>query len=164
MRAQPIIPGGPWTIFTWVIVLMVTGIMVTEGMVLMSGAAFQSGYPMGIHRGITLITVIFPPGTTRTIATPIIATGDGMGITASPITPVGEAATVTTGVEVMTVTQAMAAITPATAETVVPRIKTEMKIQVIVAMEIARVVTELHPLGVMYPPPRPGIPVTREWS
>ena len=158
MWVQLIIPGGPWTIFTWVIVLMVT-----EGTVLMSGAAFQSGYPMGIHRGITLITVIFPPGTTRTIATPIIATGGGMEITASHITPVGEIIMEITGVEIMTVTQAMVAITPVTAETVGVRMKTEMKIPVIVAMEIARVVTELRPLGVMYPLPRPGIPATRGW-
>ena len=145
MWVQLIIPGGPWTIFTWVIVLMVTGIMVTEGTVLMSGAAFQSGYPMGIHRGITLITVIFPPGTTRTIAMPIIATGGGMEITAGPITPVGEIIMEITGVEIMPVTQAMAAITPVTAETVEARMKMATKNPVIVAMTIARVAMELRP-------------------
>jgi len=40
MSVPLIIPGGPWTIFTWVITLMVTG----------------------IHRGITRIIVIIPRG------------------------------------------------------------------------------------------------------
>ena len=42
MWVQLIIPGGPWTIFTWAIALMA----------------------MATHRGITLITVTIPPGIT----------------------------------------------------------------------------------------------------
>jgi len=131
MQVQPIIHGGRWIIFTWVIALMAM-------------AAFQSDFPMGIHPGITLITVTFPLGTTRTITTPIVATGGGMGIIVNPTMPVGEATTVIAGVEVMTAMQTMAMETPLIAETVEARMKMATKIPAIVAIEIVRVAMAHH--------------------
>ena len=123
MSVPVIIPGGLWTIFTWVIALMVTG----------------------IHRGITPITVTIPPGTAHTITTPMAVIGGGMGITASPITPVGEVTTVIAGVEIMTAMQTMTVITLLTAETVEARMKMATKILAIVAMTMVRVATERRP-------------------
>ena len=99
----------------------------------------------GIHRGITPITVTIPPGTASTFTTPIAFIGGGMGITASPITPVGEVTTVIAGVEIMTAMQTMAVITPLTAETAVARMKMATKIPAIVAMAMVRVATERRP-------------------
>ena len=70
--------------------------------------------------------------------------GGGMGITASPITPVGEVTTVIAGVEIMTAMQTMAMETPLIAETVEARMKMATKIPAIVAIEIVRVAMAHH--------------------
>jgi len=129
MRVQPGIHGGRWIIFTSDIIR--TAI---------------------IPPGITL-TVTIPPGIIRTIATPIIAIGAGMGITASPTTPVGEVNT--------TATWTMTTTGRQIAATVAVKMKMAMKIPATDAMATVLEATQQHPRDAMYPPPHPAIPVTR---
>ena len=123
MWVQLIIRGGPWTIFTWAIALMA----------------------MATHRGIIPITVTIPPGITHAITTPMAIIGDDMGVTANPITPVGEVTMVIAGVKIMTAMQIMTVRTPLTAETVEVRMKMATKKPAIVAMKMAGVATKLRP-------------------
>jgi len=119
MQVQPGIPGIRWTIFTWLIALMATG----------------------IRPGITHITVFTPLGMAHTI----IMVCALMVIGANPIMPVA-AVKMTIIAAVVTATWATTPIVQRTAETVAVRTRTAMKIPEIDVAAINRVAPIRHQL------------------